>query len=274
MSGYECKKIWKAKAVMGLLLINLIFCVVFWVQNRGVEKAKSTPALEELYEQIGGEITGENAEQIETLKNRLDNVFAIEASIEEKYNKGKMDIEEYMEYRDEYHAMVNKESAIEAVYEKYLVNRENGSWMIFDGYYNKLLQPDRIPWGLLLSVFLMALLLVYCENKELWSVIAVTRRGSRGVCREKIKTLVGFSTIFTIIFALEEGVISASFYSFRYLSAPVQSVSCLADVKISMSILAWFIFSLFLRIILADVFSFIVFSILRILSHLQTGIQK
>ncbi len=274
MSGYECKKIWKAKAVMGLLLINLIFCVVFWVQNRGVEKAKSTPALEELYEQIGGEITKENAEQIEALKSRLDNVFEMEGSVEEKYNKGEMDIDEYMKYRDEYHVMVNKESAIEAIYEKYLVNRENGSWMIFDGYYNKLLQSDRIPWGLMLSVFFTALLLVYCENKELWNVIAVTRRGRRGVWREKIKTLVGLSTFFTILYAVEEGIICASFYSFRYLSAPIQSVSCLADVKISMSILAWLVFSLFLRIILVDIFSVIVFSLLGILSHPPTGIQK
>lgn len=127
--------------------------------------------------------------------------------------------------------------------------------MIFDRYYEQLFQPERNQWGLILSVFFIISLLACCETQEFSSVINVTRKGKRGVRQEKLKTIMMSSVILTVLYALEECAVVTMFSSFQYLEAPVQSISCLADVRFSVNIGQWYIITLLLRILNTILFS-------------------
>lgn len=228
---------------------------LFWLQNRGGEQAKSTGVLRSIYDEIGGEITEEKAEQIEMLKKEKDETIEKEGRVEQGYKEGKIKIDKYMRYRDDYHYMKSRSELIDVVYERYQTNQKQGAWMIFDRYYEQLFQPKRNQWGLILSIFFIISLLVCCETQEFSSVIKVTRKGKHGVWQEKLKTSMMSGVILTVLYALEECVIVTMFSSFYYLEAPVQSVSCLADVRITVNIGQWYILTLFLRILNTILFS-------------------
>ena len=74
-------------------------------------------------------------------------IFYSSALVEQEYKEGKIEIDEYMRYRDDYHYMKNRSEAIDVVYERYQTNRKQGAWMIFDRYYEQLFQPERNQWG-------------------------------------------------------------------------------------------------------------------------------
>lgn len=225
---------------------------LFWLQNRGGEQAKSTGVLRSIYDEIGGEITEEKAEQIEMLKKEKDETIEKEGRVEQGYKEGKIKIDKYMRYRDDYHYMKSRSELIDVVYERYQTNQKQGAWMIFDRYYEQLFQPKRNQWGLILSIFFIISLLVCCETQEFSSVIKVTRKGKHGVWQEKLKTSMMSGVILTVLYALEECVIVTMFSSFYYLEAPVQSVSCLADVRITVNIGQWYILTLFFENIKYD----------------------
>ncbi len=249
MIRYELKKVINVKSLLCVLLINILFVAVFWIQVRGVRQAESTGKLQSIYHKIGGEITAEKAQQIEALKQQMDEILGKEGEIEQKYIKGKISVDEYMKYRDEFHYMQNRSEEINMVYERYQVNKKNGSWMIFARYYEQLFQPSRNQWGLLLSVFVTMLLLVCCETQEMNAVTAVTKKGRKGIWREKLNTILVISLIVTILYALEEAVVVSGFFPFQYLEAPVQSISCLSGVKLSLTIGQWWLMTFFLRLV-------------------------
>lgn len=171
----------------------------------------NTAKQQEIYQKIGGRLTASTAKEIEELKQRKDAVLEEEAQKEDEYAQGKISVDEYMKYRDEYHMMNDKNEAIDMVYEKYETARKNGSWMIFDGYYDQLFRMDRTQWGLMLSVFLVIVLLVCCEPKELLATISVTREGRRGLWGAKLRTILMATLIFVILFAVEELMVIRQF---------------------------------------------------------------
>ena len=134
MIRYELKKVVNAKSLLCLLAINILFLAIFQVQLKGVRQAKSTAKQQSIYRKIGGRITDTKAQQIEELKQKMDDILGKEGEIEQKYIKGKIDVDEYMEYRDSYHYMQNRSEEINLIYEKYQTNRKHGWWMIFDRY--------------------------------------------------------------------------------------------------------------------------------------------
>lgn len=272
MIRYELKKIVSIKTILCLVIINALFLTLFWIQNRGVEQAQSTGVLRSIYDEIGGEITEEKAEQIEKLKKKKDETIEKERMVEQEYKEGKIEIDEYMRYRDDYHYMKNRSEAIDVVYERYQTNRKQGAWMIFDRYYEQLFQPERNQWGLILSVFFIIALLVCCETQEFSFVINVTRKGKRGVWQEKLKTIMMFSVILTVLYALEECAVVTMFSSFHYLEAPVQSISCLADVQFQLNIGQWYIITLGLRILNTILFSVLGCFILLQIRNKKVGI--
>ena len=255
MIRYELKKVINRKAILCLGVINLLFLALFWIQVRGVKQAQSTEVLQSIYHKVGGEITEEKAEQIENLKGKMDEIMGAEGTVEQKYREGKLTIDEYMKYRDEFHYMKNRSDAIDNIYERYQTNRKQGGWMIFDRYYEKLFQPERDQWGLILSAFLLMCLLVTCETPELSCVICVTKKGKRGVRQEKLRAMAVFSVIFTLLYAVEECAVIFVFSRFPYMEAPVQSVSCLADVTIPVNIGQWYFITLLLRVFHMVLFS-------------------
>lgn len=239
MIQYEIKKVIHIKILLCILLVNIFSCAFFWMQNRGVEQAKSTKVMEDIYGEIGGKITDANAEKIEKMKEEKDEILGNESIMEKKYYEGKIGIDDYAGYRDDYHFMYHRSEAIEAVYEKYLNNRQNDSWMLFDGYYNQLFRLERNQWGLIISVFLLVILLSCSEPEDMARVTAITKQGKRGIWIGKIKTCIVLAMIMTILYAIEEYSISASFFPIQFLDAPVQSISCLSGVRISIRIGTW-----------------------------------
>ena len=81
MIRYELKKVINVKSLLCILLINILFVAVFGIQVRGVQQAESTGKLQSIYHKIGGEITGEKAQQIETLKQKMDEILEKEGEI-------------------------------------------------------------------------------------------------------------------------------------------------------------------------------------------------
>ena len=201
MIWFELKKILNGRVLLCFVVIHLAFLMLFWTQNSSVQKGRNTAKQQEIYQKIGGRLTASTAKEIEELKQRKDAVLEEEAQKEDEYAQGKISVDEYMKYRDEYHMMNDKNEAIDMVYEKYETARKNGSWMIFDGYYDQLFRMDRTQWGLMLSVFLLIVLLVCCEPKELLATISVTREGRRGLWGAKLRTILMATLIFVILFA-------------------------------------------------------------------------
>ena len=204
MIWFEWKKILNGRVLLCFVVIHLAFLMLFWTQNSSVQKGRNTAKQQEIYQKIGGRLTASTAKEIEELKQRKDAVLEEEAQKEDEYAQGKISVDEYMKYRDEYHMMNDKNEAIDMVYEKYETARKNGSWIIFDGYYDQLFRMDRTQWGLMLSVFLLIVLLVCCEPKELLATISVTREGRRGLWGAKLRTILMATLIFVILFAVEE----------------------------------------------------------------------
>ncbi len=256
---YEVKKILRLRVLLLFLACNLLSCAWFFVQNQGVENAADTETLKELYAEVGGELTPEKAARIEQMKRDVDETLAGESDMEQRYNRGEIDVDEYMEYRDRYHLMNSRKAAVELVFERYEENRENGGWMLFDGYYCRWLNPGRRQWGLILSVFLIAVLLGSCEPPGLFKVLQVTRRGRNGMLREKLRTAVAFAALLTVLYSTEECGISSGFYLPPYLNAPVQSISCLANVRLGVSIGQWLFLTTGIRLAAAALFSGVVF---------------
>ena len=145
---YELKKVINAKTILCLVIIYMLFLALFWIRNRGVKQAQSTEMLQSIYLQIEGKITREKAQQIEALKGETDEIIGKEGAVEQDYREGKIDIDKYMKYRDEFHYMKNRSGAVNTIYKKYQINRKKGGWLIFDRYYEKLFQPERDPWEL------------------------------------------------------------------------------------------------------------------------------
>lgn len=269
---YEIKKIVNIKILLCILFVNILFCTLYWVQNKGVENAKNTKVMQDLYEEIGGEITSAKAEKIEVLKEKRDDILSNESIIEKEYNKGKISIDDYMNYRDDYHYMYNRSEAIGLIYEKYLISQQNNSWMLFDGYYNQIFQLERNQWGLIISVFLLVISLLCCEPEEFACVINITKKGKYGVWLEKVKTILVLSVVMTLLYGFEEYGIMASFFPFQYLDAPVQSISCLSGVHISVSIGEWIALTMGMRIVVITVFSGVLCTILYFIKNKKTGI--
>lgn len=272
MIRYELKKIINIRILLCFLIVNFVFCCFFEMRNIGVKKAKNTKITQSLYDEVGGRITNANAEKIEALKKRKDDILGSEGIIEKEYKEGKISIDEYMRYRDEYHLMYSRNEAIELVYENYLDHRQKGLWMLFDGYYNQLFQPERNQWGLILSVFLLTVLLSCCEPVEFACVVSITRKGTRGVWLEKLKTVLALGAILTILYGIEEYGILASFFPMRYLDAPVQSISCLSGVWISASIGEWIVFTMGIRIGVVMIFSGVFCTFLYFIKNKKAGI--
>ena len=199
-------------------------------------------------------------------------VLEEEAQKEDEYAQGKISVDEYMKYRDEYHMMNDKNEAIDMVYEKYETARKNGSWMIFDGYYDQLFRMDRTQWGLMLSVFLVIVLLVCCEPKELLATISVTREGRRGLWGAKLRTILMATLIFVILFAVEELMVIRQFSPLSYLDAPIQSISCLAGKHITISIAHWYLLTLLLRVVNTMIFAVVTYSILYFIQNKKVGV--
>lgn len=252
---FEWKKILRIKVILLFLLINVVSCMVFVLQNQGIKNAVNTEALENIYDEIGGELTGERAAAIEAMKRTLDDVLAKESEVEQAYNEEKISVDEYMEYRDVYHLMNSRKEVVNLVYERYEANKETGGWMLFDAYYDRWLDPHRRQWGLALSVFLFAILLGSCEPHELMPVLWVTHRGKYGICREKLCMCIISSVLLTVIYGMEEAAISGLFYPLSYLGAPVQSIFCLSDVGISVTIGQWIFMTLGVRAAVSALFS-------------------
>ena len=125
---------------------------------------------------------------------------------------------------------------------------------------------------MLLSVFLTVLLLVFCETQEMNAVTAVTKKGRKGVWMEKLKTVLVISLILTILYALEEAVVVSVFFHFQYLEAPVQSISCLSDVKLSITIGQWWLMTFFLRMVNTGLAAVIGCAVLLRIKNRKSGI--
>ena len=77
--------------------------------------------------------------------------------------------------------------------------------------------------------------------------------------REKLRTAVAFAALLTVLYSAEECGISSGFYPPPYLNAPVQSISCLANVRLGVSIGQWLFLTTGIRLAAAALFSGVVF---------------
>lgn len=262
MSVFELKKAINIKTVFLFILINAVSCTFFFLAHKGIKMSVSTRIEEEIYAQIGGELTKKKEDEIEALMEQNAEIIGSENDYENRYLKGEINIDEYMKYRDRYHFEFNRKEALESVYERYTVIRDTGNRLIFDAYYKLLFNPKRNMWGLILSFYLLAVLLSYCEPRELSPVLNVTAKGKSGIWRDKVRTAAFFSMLLVMVYAVTEHIVSAAFYPIKYLEAPVQSISCLSEVSLPISIGAWYALTLTVRLVVSALFTGILCSIL------------
>ena len=247
MLKYEAKKIFGKKTILFFLVVYLLFCGLFMVQMYGVKNAKDTEKLIDQYSEIEGVLDAGNREKIIKEKEKMDEIFDLEYEIEEAYRVEKMDSDEFLAYRNEYHKYNNKKEVIDYLYERYVTEGEKWNFVLFDGYYNQLFNPNRSQWGLLISCLIFSILLCQCENERLNNVLKTTQSGYKNILITKTKFCIIFSFALATGYILSEIVIYLYYHPLQYVLTPVQNVSCLSEVGISINILWWIILTTIIR---------------------------
>ncbi len=264
---YEIKKIGSKKFIGLLLIIYFVSSFVFYLQFKGVDNAKNTHLIEEIYREVRGKINKESSQKIESIKNRLDTILGQEYEMQEQYNKGLIAVDDYVQYRNLYHEYKNKREAIEYVYGRYLTEKTEGRYMVFDSYYNQLFKLDQILWGLLISIILVSMMLVHGETRQLTAVLFCTPIGRRGIWMAKGKTILLFSVGVAIIYNLTQYGLMCHFSSIDQLGASVQSIECLSSVKLSITIGQWVVLTFLLRIIIAAILGVVLLTIQQLINN-------
>ncbi|MCD7762465.1 MAG: hypothetical protein LUI14_04565 [Lachnospiraceae bacterium] len=250
MFRYECKKFLNWKLFLCLLILLGISCTISFLRYKGVSQASDTAVSEELYREYGGELTEEKLKRIEELKEECDRVLAQETEMEGKYSRREIDADTYLAYREQYHDYYSRREAIEAFYERSLQAEENGTWLIFDSYYEELAGSMDMRPALFFAIALIAVLSVSCERKRLFRVLCVTKRGHKTLVRTKAGTVFACCAFLAILFYLKDLMLLASFSSFSYLEAPIQSISVLTSFPVQISLGVWLVFALIVSLIL------------------------
>ncbi len=250
MFRYECKKYLNWKLFLFLLILLGISCTIFFLRYKGVSQASDTAVSEALYREYGGELMEEKLERIEGLKEECDRVLAQETEMEGKYSRGEIDADTWLAYREQYHDYYSRREAIEAFYERSLQAEENGTWLIFDSYYEELAGSMGVRPALIFAVILITVLSAFCEKKRLFRVLCVTKRGRKTLVRTKAGTVFVCCAFLTFLFYLKDLLLLAHFSSLRCLEAPVQSISVLTSFPVQISIGVWLVFALIVSLIL------------------------
>ncbi|MCD8396200.1 MAG: hypothetical protein LUD12_03270 [Lachnospiraceae bacterium] len=250
MLRYECKKYLNWKLFLCLLILFGISCTISFLRYKGVSQASDTAVSEELYREYGGELTEEKLERIEELKEECDRILAQETEMEGKYSRGEIDADTYLVYREQYHDYYSRREAIEAFYERSLQAKENGTWLIFDPYYEELAGSMGVRPALIFAIVLITVLSASCEKKRLFCVLYVTKRGRKMIVRTKAGTVFVCCAFLSILFYLKDLLLLASFSSLRCLEAPVQSISLLVAFPVQVSIGVWLALALILSLLL------------------------
>lgn len=250
MLRYECKKYLNWKLFLCLLILFGISCTISFLRYKGVSQASDTAVSEELYREYGGKLTEEKLHRIEELKEECDRILSQETEMEGKYSRGEIDADTYLAYREQYHDYYSRREAIEAFYERSLQAEENGTWLIFDSYYEELAGSMGARPALIFAVTLIAVLSASCEKKRLFRVLCVTKRGRKTIVRTKEGTVFVCCVFLTILFYLKDLLLLARFSSLTYLEVPVQSISLLAAFPVQVSIGVWLALALILSLLL------------------------
>lgn len=249
MLGFECKKIWNRKKAGVLLLLFVFSLVVFLVQLKGVENGSHTSISRELYQEIREKDMEETGAYLEAEKELVEHTLERKTEMEEAYRKGEVSADEYIEYRDLYHMCNVKGDVVFFLYDRFLLARENNWQMVFDPYYNKLLDMKRISWGLLLSVILIGIFPVACEPKRLRAVIKASPAGKKTLWKTKLQVVAIFSGMVTFLQITMEYLLYIRFCPIEQLSAPAQSIACLSGISLSITIGGWMILWAMLRLL-------------------------
>lgn len=242
MFGFECKKIFSVKKISILLIIFLFSLFSFFLRLKGVQNGGDTIVTQELYQIIQGKTMNEAGEILREEKERVENVLDREYEMEKAYRKGEIKPDEYIEYRDLYHECNVKKDVVISVYEHYLQMEKQGGEMVFDLYYNQLLDLKRISFGLVFSIVLLSIFLLNCESKQLLPVLNATLIGNKGIKKVKLRVLGSISAGIAILFTLMEYVIYMCFLPFLQLGMPVQSISVLCRIPFPITIGEWLLF--------------------------------
>lgn len=241
MIYYECKKIFSMKNSIFLCLTILLSSVIFWVQMAGIKNGDNTKKLEQVYDIIRNQSLDEAERYLEGEKTRIQDTLAREQEMAEKYRKGELDADSYLQYRNQFHECEADEEVTAIVYERVQKEKDTSGRMVLDLYYNRLFEPGRIPWGLYLCVTVFAVFSVTCEKRQLLSALEATAYGKRGLWQGKGIAVLLFCLAAGGVESCMEFAIYRYFYPFCDLSAPVQSIQNLSEIRIPVSIAGWMV---------------------------------
>lgn len=240
MLYYEFRKIFNWKNVTVLLVLFLLSAGCFFIQMWGVKNGGDTAPAQMIYGEIKGMTVEEAGEYLRERTELIQDTLGREQEMETGYRKGKINADDYLQYRDLYHECYARQEITEHIYERWQETKQNGWQMVFDSYYNQLFDPGRIPWGFLLTIFFIGVFPVIREPGQLLRVLQVSRQGSAGLWRAKLRTVGILCALAAVLYTGAEYLIAAHFYPFYQLSAPVQSISVLSGMGIPVSIRTWF----------------------------------
>mgnify|MGYP000835924087 CR=1 FL=1 len=99
----EFKKIFNIKLIIIILVMLIGFEAGYSFIIYGVKNADNAELKEQLYSEYGGKITEESARRLEEYNTYVDGIMMSDTEMEDKYNKGSISADEYMEYREQYH---------------------------------------------------------------------------------------------------------------------------------------------------------------------------
>lgn len=235
----ECKKIFNRKISCLLLLCLIVSALAFFLRLTGVRNGADTPEIQRLYRTLRGKSRKEASAALQAEKTLIAETLGREAVMREMYRKGEVGAEDYIAYRDRYHACKAKKDAVDYVYGRCLQMEERGGEMVFDLYYCQLFDRKRIPVGLLLSILFISMLPVSCESGRLLAVLAATPAGKKGIWRAKLQTVACAAAGTAALYTAMECLLYRHFLPFEGLSLPAQSIQALSGVSLPISIGGW-----------------------------------
>ena len=232
----EFKKIFNIKLVIIILVMLIGFEAGYSVIIYGVKNADNAELKEQLYSEYGGKITEESARRLEEYNAYVDGIMMSDTEMEDKYNKGSISADEYMEYREQYHYCNRIQKLVNSMWKRCNDEKDTSGYLLNDGYYNRLFLA--IPGLICIALIgiLIAVMLRLCETEGLYSVITATADGRRKLMRDKCLLItVSMAAVSLVYIAVRYGITSIV-TDYINTEAPIQAVDILEKLPFGINI--------------------------------------
>ena len=269
-------ELYKAFISNKALLVILVLCMVQYSSYTSYikEYIEDDEHYRKYAEQLQGPVTEETYIFLEEEQNRFDELYLAMVDIEDKYSAGEisevaltmayMSIQNSLAPTNAFERLKSEVDYIEKINPK--------AQIVYDGGYNQLFagrgQDNDMNVVLLTVLFLTFIIsMLYSTNKATDLVVSSTKYGGGKlfVVRTMLSALIAIIVFVLVNLPLFMNIVKA--YGLNNLSAPIQSIRLLRDIKMEMSLLEYIILVYGTRLFFTILLSLIMLFVSRLLKN-------